>query len=44
MKILDWGETELATLTGNTDNLNVHRVFLSKGQFNKLKNKISNSI
>ena len=37
MKVVDWGETNTATLTGETDDPDVHRVFLTKGQFNKLK-------
>ena len=37
MKVVDWGETNTATLTGETNDPNVHRVFLTKGQFNKLK-------
>lgn len=36
MIIINWGITPNATLTGNTDDLNVHRVFLTKGQYNKL--------
>ena len=41
MTIVDWGETATATLTGKTNDQNVHRVFLTKGQFNKLKAKIT---
>ena len=41
MTITNWGERNTATHTGNTSDLKTHRVFLAKGQFNKLKNKIS---
>ena len=37
MKIVAWGETRSATHTGATDDPNVQRVFLGKGQFNKLR-------
>ena len=37
MKIVDWGEDNTATLTGKTEDPDVHRVFLTKGQFNKLR-------
>ena len=40
MTIVDWGETNTATHTGDTDDPNVHRLFLTKGQFNKLKKKL----
>lgn len=40
MKVVSSGESETATLTGDTNMPNVHRVFLTKGQYNKLKNKI----
>ncbi len=40
MKIVGFGESKTATLTGDTDEPNVHRIFLTKGQYNKLKNKI----
>jgi len=40
MKIIDYGETEIATLTGNTNTPHVHRIFLTKGQFNKFKDKL----
>lgn len=36
-RMVDWGEDNTATLTGETADPNVHRVFLTKGQFNKLK-------
>ena len=35
MKIVDWGESNTANHTGKTDDPDVHRVFLPKGQFNK---------
>jgi hypothetical protein len=37
MCIVAWGETNTASLTGETEDPAVHRVFLTKGQFNKLK-------
>jgi len=40
MKVIDFGKSETATLTGDTNKPNVHRIFLTKGQYNKLKNKI----
>lgn len=40
MAVVDWGETNTANHTGETDNPNVHRIFLTKGQFNKLKQKL----
>ena len=40
MKVLKWGVTPNATLTGNTSNPKIHRVFLTKGQYNKLMNKL----
>ena len=39
-KIVDYRETDTATLTGDTDNPNIHRIFLTKGQYNKLNNKL----
>ena len=41
MTIVDWGITSEATLTGNTSKPNIHRVFLTKGQYNKFVNKLS---
>ncbi len=41
MKVVDWGEANTATHTGDTDDPNVHRIFLPKGQFNKLKRKLT---
>ena len=35
MAVVGWGTTPNATHTGDTDDPNVHRVFLTKGQFNK---------
>ncbi len=37
MKIVNWGISSTATLTGETLDKNVHRIFLTKGQYNKLK-------
>ena len=39
-KFLEIGTTPNASLTGDTSEKNVHRVFLTKGQFNKLQAKI----
>lgn len=36
MLVVGWGTTPNATHTGNTNNPNIHRVFLTKGQYNKL--------
>ena len=41
MKIVAWGETRRATHTGATDDPQVHRVFLTKGQFNKLRSHLT---
>lgn len=41
MTIVDWGITTKATLTGNTSKPKIHRVFLTKGQYNKFVNKLS---
>lgn len=35
-KIVDWGTSQTATLTGETEDEDVHRIFLTKGQYNKL--------
>lgn len=40
MKIVGWGETRHATHTGKTEDTHVHRVFLTKGQFNKLRSHL----
>lgn len=40
MKIVKWGVSNTATLTGNTPIKNIHRIFLTKGQYNKLLGKI----
>ena len=40
MKIVGFGKSETATLNGNTGKPNIHRIFLTKGQYNKMKNKI----
>jgi hypothetical protein len=36
MKIVNSGVSDTATLTGETGNPNIHRIFLTKGQYNKL--------
>ncbi len=43
MEIVNWGISNTATLTGETDNENVHRIFLTKGQYNKLLQHIKQS-
>ena len=35
-----WGVSEVATHTGDTNNPDIHRVFLPKGQYNKLVGKL----
>ncbi len=35
-KIVGWGISQTATLTGETEDEDVHRIFLTKGQYNKL--------
>jgi hypothetical protein len=40
MQILDWGISKTASLTGETNDPNIHRVYLTKGQYNKLENLI----
>lgn len=41
MMVVEWGEIDTANLTGNTSDPNVHRVYLTKGQFNKFKRKLA---
>lgn len=41
MKVVAWGETPHAAHTGATDDPQVHRVFLTKGQFNKLRSHLT---
>ena len=36
MKIVKWGISNTATLTGETLDINVHRIFLTKGQYSKV--------
>jgi hypothetical protein len=36
MQVVGWGETNTANLTGATEDPNVFRLFLTKGQYNKL--------
>lgn len=40
-KFVSWGVAQSATLTGDTSDPNVHRIFLTKGQYNKLVNKLA---
>jgi len=40
-KIVNWGISNTATLTGETSNKNIHRIFLTKGQYNKLEKYLS---
>lgn len=40
MQIVNWGISNTATLTGETSDKNVHRIFLTEGQYNKLIKKI----
>lgn len=40
MKIVRYGISNTATLTGDTPDKNIHRIFLTKGQYNKLLGKI----
>lgn len=35
-KIVNWGVSNTASLTGETDKKDIHRIFLTKGQYNKL--------
>lgn len=35
MKLVAWGKSDTATLTGETDNKAIHRIFLTEGQYNK---------
>ena len=34
--VVDWGTSSNATHTGATEDPNIHRAYLTKGQFNKL--------
>lgn len=40
LKIDKWGISETANLTGETEDPSIHRIFLTKGQYNKLKRKL----
>ena len=42
LKIVEWGISNTATLTGETDDPNIHRIFLTKGQYNKLVQYLEN--
>lgn len=41
--VVGWGITPSATLTGDTTDANVHRVFLTKGQYGKLLRKLEHT-
>lgn len=41
MKIVNWGISSTATLTGETNDIDIYRIFLTQGQYNKLIKKIS---
>jgi len=41
MNIVNWGISNTATLTGDTEDENVHRIFLTKGQYYKFARKIT---
>jgi hypothetical protein len=43
-QIIDWGISQTATLTGQTGKENIHRVFLTKGQYNKLEKLLSKKL
>lgn len=43
LKIIDWGVSNTATHTGKTDTPSVYRMFLPKGQFNKLTKRIADA-
>ncbi len=38
--MIRWGIADTANLTGDTQDKNVHRVFLTRGQYNKLIGKL----
>ncbi|MCA9379799.1 hypothetical protein KC675_01325 [Candidatus Dojkabacteria bacterium] len=40
MTIVNWGVSDTATLTGNTEDPIVHRIFLTEGQYNKFLKKL----
>lgn len=41
MKVADWGLADTASPTGDMGIEGIYRVYLTKGQFNKLKAKLS---
>lgn len=43
MKVVNYGQATTATLTGKTEDPRIHRVFLTKGQFNKLEKSIKDN-
>ena len=44
MTIANWGVSDTATLTGDTDIPNVHRIFLTEGQYNKFLKKLGGKV
>ena len=40
LMICKWGVSQTATHTGDTDKPDVHRMFIPKGQYNKLVRKL----
>ncbi|MEY3560969.1 MAG: hypothetical protein RL068_121 [Actinomycetota bacterium] len=40
MEVIGFGVSETASHDGHTDDPQVHRVFLTKGQFNKLEKEL----
>jgi hypothetical protein len=44
MTVVNWGISDTATLTGDTENPKIHRIFLTEGQYNKLLKKLGKVI
>ncbi len=40
MKVINWGISNTATLTGETEKKDVHRIFLTEGQYGKMVKRI----
>ena len=40
MKVVKYGISNTATLTGDTEKKEIHRIFLTKGQYGKMIKKI----
>jgi hypothetical protein len=40
MTVVKWGISDTATLSGDTDDSSVHRIFLTEGQYNKFLKKL----